>query len=469
MERTAFDASVAEIDGVIASLQKDRDDLLAENREAIRADKESRDEVAIVERASRVNALSTDITLKAKEREHMLVQAADFGGPHPTLIALDKFCAGGTDALSDTQVQAHLPPDSLKGAKGKGDVFHFDERVLAYPEARAAIRAAAPATGPGNADAGADLTKSVIETGVAPLGFRHISFGQVDAVAQSVIRERGNPFRFPQIDDTGAAKIGESKIPQGTTATGEDVDEFTGVLMNPGDVFSKYAMVQIQAEDDYSGLGAVIGNALVVRVAREMNGKLTNGPGTANQPFGVTQCVGFTVATSGSGAPKAIVEANLLGLLKLDSIQPYLDMSVLNAMGLPVMGNGPTWMMSRSVLVDLVNILGTDSGKFWWADRARGMPTMLYGYPININNDMQKGTAANQNTILLGDFWNYAVVRVGGITVYRDVDSRTRRTMQAQYLAHTRYDGAPVYGLSTTSDTRNNLRTAAWAAVRTAA
>ena len=475
--RLRFDATVQELDGIIASLEKDRFDLLSENKEAMALGREKRDDVEIVERSSRINSLSSDLTAKRAEREGVLSQALDAGGPHPTLIALDNFFKGGHEAMSDEEVDKHaVLPDGVPKASGKNsDVFYLPLEVLAYPEARRAIRAAAPSTGPGGPADASNLGQSVIETGVGMLGHRHVSFGNVDAVAQSIQRSNGNPLRMPQIDDT--ENTAEQPMAQGHAAGREDVDNFTGVLLNPSDINSKYALVQLQAEQDYSGIGAITSMMLVRRVARRANALFTNGAGTGLPiPFGVTRAPHADVIRDSTGAniqgvnptAKDITEADLLALMGLDDLQPYIDGSELNMDGVPVMGTGCRWMMARQTVLRLVNIIGTDSGKFWWQDRKQGIPSMLYGFPITINNDMPRPTARGNVVILFGDFWNYAVLKVGGIAIYRDVDATTRRSMQAQYMAHARCDGAPVYGLKTPSTTRADLRTVAWGGIKLA-
>ena len=103
---------------------------------------------------------------------------------------------------------------------------------------------------------------------------------------------------------------------------------------------------------------------------------------------------------------------------------------------------GARWMMADSLLKYLKQQKDGNDGPLWLPGIEVREPDTILGYPFTVNDDMA-ALAASAKVILFGDFRNYILRDVRGITVLRLVE-RYADYLQVGFLAFSRHDGALV-------------------------
>lgn len=236
----------------------------------------------------------------------------------------------------------------------------------------------------------------------------------------------GNKFQYPAVNDTGvsAAILGE-----GTAETVSDMT-FSNIEFDAYTYSSKVVKVSHQLlQDSAFDLNGFLAEALGERIARGVNGHLTDGSGSS-QPQGVVtgSSLGKTAA-----AAAAVTNAEILDLMY------SVDASYRNAPGAAFMMNSATLAAVRKLGFGSSN----DHPIFVPAAQAGGLD-LVHGKPVIINEDMD-GIATGKKSILFGDMRQYAVRNAGGVQLLR-LDERFADSLSVGFIAYKRVDGNILQG-----------------------
>lgn len=162
------------------------------------------------------------------------------------------------------------------------------------------------------------------------------------------------------------------------------------------------------------------------RLGRVKNTYLTTGTGSS-QPMGVQY---------GSHAGRTAATGNATSVTFDEVLRLYhsLDVAYRNP--------NCRWMMADSAAL-ILRLLKDGDGQFLWKNSiSDGLPDRIFGHPVIINNDMP-AMAANEKSILFGDFSHYFVRNVQGIEVVR-LNELYAANGQVGFMAFMRCDGAIV-------------------------
>lgn len=264
-----------------------------------------------------------------------------------------------------------------------------------------------------------------------PQGFRanlEVALKQFSAVRQAgctVIRTAtGNPMPQPTLNDTGNAG---SLLAENTTV-GAAVDMvFAQVTFNAYKFQSGLVLVSSELDQDNDvGLGDRMGALLGERVGRGQEPYFTTGTGSS-QPQGI-----ITGATLGvtSASSTAIASDEILALYH--SVDPAYRTDPSFA-----------WMMHDNILL-AVRKLKDSNGRYLWVSNndtsiVTGMPGLLLGHPVYINQSMDSTIATTKKTILVGAMSKFVIRDAGEIRVRRLVE-RYADVDQIGFLAFLRSD-----------------------------
>ena len=163
-----------------------------------------------------------------------------------------------------------------------------------------------------------------------------------------------------------------------------------------------------------------------VRLGRVKNTYLTTGTGSS-QPQGVQY---------GSHAGRTAATGNSVSVTFDEVLRLFhgLDVAYRNA--------DCRWMMADSSAL-ILRLLKDGDGQYLWKSAITdAAPDRIFGYPVIINNDMP-AMAANEKSILFGDFSHYVVRNVQGIEVVR-LNELYAANGQVGFMAFMRCDGAII-------------------------
>jgi HK97 family phage major capsid protein len=260
------------------------------------------------------------------------------------------------------------------------------------------------------------------------------AYGFMRRVASQLSTAMGNPLSFPTTD--GTSETGEW-IAQNTTATGAD-PTFGTVALNVFKASSKVVAVPFELlQDSQIDIQAMVFKRLRDRIGRISNVGYTTGGGTTD-PFGlVTQAsVGKTGTT---GQTLTIIYDDLVDMA--DS----LDAAYLSHSGTDKDVNGlPSWMFSQTLRRVIRKIKDTAGRPIWTPSydggMGVGMPDLLLGYPVNLNNDMPV-PAANAKSLAFGLLDRYMIRDAMEMTMFRFDDSAYIKLGQIGFMAWARTGG----------------------------
>ena len=248
-------------------------------------------------------------------------------------------------------------------------------------------------------------------------------FGTMLREAEVIETDTGANLPWPTNDDTG--NVG-AILAENTAVTEQDFTFGTAAL----DAYmytSKMVRASLQFLQDTMLPEAWLAKKLGERVGRILSQHFTTGTGT-NQPDGIVTSAGVGVTGAGSFATTGGISGDNL----LDLIESVDDAYLAS-------GNAK-FMIHQTVRKAVRKLKGTDGQYLWQPGLQAGVPNMLSGYPVVINNDMA-ALAQGSKSALFGDIRQAYVVRiVKGLQVLR-LTERYADYLQVGFLAFERADG----------------------------
>jgi len=246
------------------------------------------------------------------------------------------------------------------------------------------------------------------------------AFGAVRRVARVITTESGASMPFPVTDDT--ANVG-AILGENSQAAEQDVawtQKTLGAFMYSSKVVRvSFQLIQDSAFDVENLLNDMLGE----RIARIQNQHFTTGAGTT-EPQGLV-----TGATSGvtAAATTTVTADEIISLAH--SVDPAYRTS------------GRARFMMRDSAVALIRKLKDTTNQYLWQPSLQaGVPDTLFGYPIEINQDMPAMTTGLK-PIAFGDFQEGYLIRdVRGFQLLR-MDERWADYLQVGFLGFARADG----------------------------
>jgi HK97 family phage major capsid protein len=217
------------------------------------------------------------------------------------------------------------------------------------------------------------------------------AFGNVQAVAQVIETDSGQPLQWPTMNDT--ANVGRL-LAENTQMTETDIVVGTatlGAYMYSSDL----TRVSLQLVNDAAfDVDKLVQAAHAERLGRITNQHFTTGTGTA-QPQGIV-----TGATSGVTAAgvAAITADEIIDLVH--SVDPAYRTSAR-----------AQFMTTDTALKSIRKLKDTTNQYLWQPGLQAGVASTLYGYPVVINQDMAV-PATGVKSVLFGDFYAGYVIRI---------------------------------------------------------
>lgn len=252
------------------------------------------------------------------------------------------------------------------------------------------------------------------------------NYSSMRNVAEILTTQSGGPLSYPTSD--GTAEIGEV-VPENTDATDLDVNFGTAAL-NCYKFSSKVVKLPIELIMD-SGIDIeeLVNSRLRERIGRINNQLFTTGTGTG-VPFGI-------VTRASSGTVLATGKATTFDFDDLVNLQESVDDSYN-------LGGNAKYMMSQAARRVLRKIKDTSGRPIWTPGyelgATAGIPDLLMGSPVVINNDMPV-PAANAKSIIYGDLRRYIIRDCMQVSLFRFTDSVFTRKGQIGFLAWSRSGG----------------------------
>lgn len=249
---------------------------------------------------------------------------------------------------------------------------------------------------------------------------RQLAFGAVQRVARTINTESGAPLSFPTMDDTG--NLG-AILAINTAVSEQDVAVGT-ISLGAFMYTSKLIRVPFQLLMDAAfSLDEHLRDILAERIARILNAHFTTGAGTT-EPMGLV-----TGGTSGVTAASATVIA-------ADEI-----ITLVHSVNSAYRNSGRArFMMNDTVLAGIRKLKATTNEYLWQPSMQAGVPDTLFGYAIEINDQMPAATA-NLKPVAFGDFFEgYLIRSVRGFSLLR-LEERYADFLQVGFLGYARYDG----------------------------
>jgi len=264
----------------------------------------------------------------------------------------------------------------------------------------------------------------------APEGFvnelerQMLAFNGPRQVCRVVRTANGSDLPWPTVNDTSntGALLAEA------TTIGSSVDPTFGVTtFNAYKYSSKPILVsQELLEDSAFNLGEVIASLLGERLGRITAAQYTTGSGSS-QPNGVVTASGLGVTTAST---TAITGDEIIDLAH--SLDPAYR-------GLSSVG----FMLHDTVLKAVRKLKDGDSRYLWEPSVQAGVPDMLFGYPVSVNQDMSATITAADKTMLFGAFEKFVIRDVADIRLHR-LEERYRDVDQTGFVAFFRTDSDTI-------------------------
>lgn len=235
--------------------------------------------------------------------------------------------------------------------------------------------------------------------------------------AASILRTAsGNDLPYPTLDDT--ANEGR-QLAENTAVTETDLT-FGQIVFKAFKFSSDAIKVPVELlQDTGVPLEAIIGAQLGERIARLTNKKFTIGTGTG-EPHGIM----VAAATGVTGASTSTVTYDEL----IDLIHSVDPAYRANA----------SFMFNDATLKVIRKLKDADNRPLWEPSVKAGVPDMLLGYPVIINQEVAS-MAAGAESIAFGDLSKHTIREVRGITLVR-LNERYMDAHQVGFLAFYRGD-----------------------------
>jgi HK97 family phage major capsid protein len=252
------------------------------------------------------------------------------------------------------------------------------------------------------------------------------AFGGMRQVSTVISTSGFGLLSFPT--SNGTSEVGEL-VAENQPAT--DLDVSFGTVGLPVYKFSsKVVTIPIELlQDSNVDIEAFVQNRMVERLGRITNQLFTTGTGSA-QPNGlVTGATVGVTAENGTGQVTTTTYATLVNL------QHSVD---------PAYRANAGWMMSDAAVREIRKIVDGEGRPIfvpgYEVGNPGGAPDRLLGQPITINQDVPV-FAANNRSIVYGDFSGYYIRDVMAVQMFRFTDSAFTKKGQVGFLAWMRSGG----------------------------
>jgi HK97 family phage major capsid protein len=339
--------------------------------------------------------------------------------PHTTRAGAPAFGVSTADLTSSFEnemrlIRAFGVPSLRNGGHG------IDEAVLTEWNRRIGTPTASGSTTPGSGG------YSIAPTFLAELLVAMKSQGSMRAVSDTFSTTTGAPLTWPEMADT--AQSGRLLTTENTAlAAATDIPFAAGTFGAYTFVSDVLPVSNQLMQDSAFDFGALMLNALALRLTRAENPYFTTGTGTGQPQGVVTAAAAGVVAAAGSTV--SLTSDNLIDLLH--SVDPAYR-------------PGASWMMHDTTLQSFRKLKDT-TGKPLFQTYDNTAPASgtaggtILGYPVVINQDMPV-MAASAKSVLFGSFSAYKIRTVVDLrlTVLRE---RYADAFQTGFIAAIRSDG----------------------------
>lgn len=262
------------------------------------------------------------------------------------------------------------------------------------------------------------------ETLLAKLEMALLSYIGTMQVAEVIVTNNGEPFRWPTMDDTGnvGARIGESQDAGFGTSTDPKIGRLT---LGAHTFHSNFLNVSRSLmTDSVIDLESLFGTMMGTRIGRKHNTDFTTGADVGNGPIGIVTAAtaGNTTASASAVAPDEIIDL----IHKVDPA--YREQ--------PGVG-----FMFHDAILQVYRKLKDGQGRYLWSNGTTvGEPDRLHGYPYWINQAMDSTISSGKKTALFGKLDEYKVRIVNGLRIQRLIERRAEYDEDV-FIAYLRADG----------------------------
>lgn len=246
-----------------------------------------------------------------------------------------------------------------------------------------------------------------------------LAFGGMRQVSRIVRTATGNDLPWPTSNDTGNSG---AILAENAAVTEQDIVT-AAITFNAFKYTSKLVRVSIELlQDTAFNLVTVLGRMLGERIGRITNTHFTTGD-ASSKPNGIVTAAGVGV-TAASGT--AITSDELIDLFH--SVDPAYR------------GPGSGWMMADGVAKLIRKLKDGNSQYLWQPGLTIGMPDVMLGAPVTINQDMDQVPAVNDLVVIFGQLNKYIIRDVANMRLRRLVE-RYADNDQEGFVAFSRHDG----------------------------
>ena len=235
-----------------------------------------------------------------------------------------------------------------------------------------------------------------------------LNFGSMRPLASILRTANGNDLEIPMNNDTSnsGSWVGQnSDMSSGTDAA------YTNTLLKAHKVSSKVILLPLELlEDSAFDILNYTSELAGERIARSEESAFATGTGVA-QPTGVItdSYLGVTAASA-----TAITADEIIDLAH--SVDPsYRNMP------------STAFMMHDTIIKAIRKLKGGDGQYMWQPGLQAGIPSILYGFPVAINQSANSSLTTGVKTMLFGDFSKYQI---------RDVSSLSMQILRERYAEY---------------------------------
>lgn len=190
--------------------------------------------------------------------------------------------------------------------------------------------------------------------------------------------------------------------------------QLSAITIDVGELYANPKLTQAMLDDAMFNAEMFIGEEITSEFADQLGAALINGNGT-NKPTGILSKT-ITAEKDGVRAFGSLqsVETSAVGLVDFD------DLKTLKASLRAKYRSGAAWVMNDATAA-VLSKLKDNTGDYIWSDSvAAGEPDTLFGYPVEIDENMPD-IAAGAYPVLFGNFQRgYYLVRRTGVRLLRD-------------------------------------------------
>lgn len=264
-------------------------------------------------------------------------------------------------------------------------------------------------------------------------------YGGMREVSRIYPTSTGNNIPWPTWDDTAAKAIivGEGAA---TTAGQLTFGQTTLVAYKYSTQYIPVSWELLQ--DSFFDFEALIARSFASRMGRGTNEHFTTGTGTG-QPLGIVNAVNTINLPAGGG------EASLT----FDVIK-----DLVYAVNRDYRVRPRTAFMFHDTVEKLIyqlSVGSADARALWQPGFADGVPDRVLGYRYQVNNDMPTDftVGASKPSIMLFGDWEHYIIRDIAPMMMMRLDEINAINGQVVFLGWARFDGRPVFAVSSAGDT----------------